>query len=481
VDQSIGITIPKEHSFSEVSAKEATATPDIPLWQDEITRAATKNHVIGSWVAIVFNTLFAINDYFVMPDEWVRFFVFRVSVSLITLIGVMLWKRYQFSNEWIVFIPFSIICIENAYIWSFMDVDNFRVHALAYMAIYIGSSMIIIWRIWFTLVVVAISFLANILFLSLNSELSLSEILTNGALLVGSVCIFSIVLLATRYNLTKKELIARLELLKSNNTLAQQKIIIEENHRDITDSIRYAEKIQHSMLPSINDIKQHLPQFFVLFESKDIVSGDFYWFSHINGKSIIAAVDCTGHGVPGALMSMLGNTMLNRIVNELGITEPAKILNELRTAVINSTKKNGTDQANGGMDMALCTIDHKTGEVHYAGAFNPLYQIRNGELIQYNANRMPIGRYEGFEVNPFESQTIKSEPGDWFYIFSDGYIDQFGGPANRKLGSKRFKELLTEFSSLDSENQLAKLTTYHEKWKDGQPQIDDMVVIGFKL
>jgi hypothetical protein len=115
VQQSIGITIPGEYSYSEASAKEA-ATPVIPLWQEEITRAATKNHVIGSWVAIVFNTLFAINDYFVMPDEWVRFLVFRVSVSLITLVGLMLWKRYQFSNEWIVFIPFSLICIENAYI-----------------------------------------------------------------------------------------------------------------------------------------------------------------------------------------------------------------------------------------------------------------------------------------------------------------------------------------------------------------------------
>jgi phosphoserine phosphatase RsbU/P len=480
VQQSIGITIPGEYSYSEASAKEA-ATPVIPLWQEEITRAATKNHVIGSWVAIVFNTLFAINDYFVMPDEWVRFLVFRVSVSLITLVGLMLWKRYQFSNEWIVFIPFSLICIENAYIWSYMDADNFRVHALAYMAIYIGSSMIIIWRIWFTLLVVAISFLANILFLSLNSELSLSEILTNGALLVGSVCIFSIVLLTTRYNLTKKELIARLELLKSNNTLEQQKVIIEENHRDITDSIRYAEKIQHSMLPAINDIKQHLPQFFVLFESKDIVSGDFYWFSHINGKSIIAAVDCTGHGVPGALMSMLGNTMLNRIVNELGITEPAKILNELRTAVINSMKKNGTDQANGGMDMALCTIDHASGNVHYAGAFNPLCVVRKGDLIQYNANRMPIGRYEGFEVNPFESQTIKSQPGDWFYIFSDGYTDQFGGPANRKLGSKKFKELLIDVSEYSADIQQEKLISHHNKWKGSQPQIDDMVVIGFQL
>jgi len=341
--------------------------------------------------------------------------------------------------------------------------------------------MIIIWRMWFTLVVVAISIFANIVFLSLNSELSLSDILTNGALLVGSVCIFSIVLLTTRYNLTKKELIARLELIESKNTLENQKVIIEENHRDITDSIRYAEKIQHSMLPAMSDIRQHLPHSFVLFESKDIVSGDFYWFSHLNGKSIIAAVDCTGHGVPGALMSMLGNTMLNRIVNELEITEPAIILNELRTAVINSMKKNGTDQANGGMDMALCTIDHATGEIQFAGAFNPLYLVRNGDLIQYNANRMPIGRYEGFEVNPFEQCTVKAQPGDWFYIFSDGYFDQFGGPANRKLGSKRFKELLIDVSTYSADAQKEKLTYHHNKWKGTQPQIDDMVVIGFQL
>lgn len=475
------IALPVASVFDLEKTKQESENSAIPHWESELLKAATKNHVIGSWVAIIFNTLFAINDFFVMPDEWVRFLIFRVAVSAITFIGLILWKRYQFSNEWIVFIPFSLICIENAYIWSYMDVANFRVHALAYMAIYIGSSMIIIWRIWFTLVVVAISILANIFFLCLNSELTLSEILTNGALLVGSVCIFSIVLLTTRYNLTKKELIARLNLIESNKTLEKQKVIIEENHRDITDSIRYAEKIQHSMLPSLNEIQKYLPQSFVLFESKDIVSGDFYWFSHINGKSIIAAVDCTGHGVPGALMSMLGNSMLNRIVNELGITEPAKILNELRTAVINSMKKNGTDQANGGMDMALCTIDHASENVHFAGAFNPLYQVRNGELVQHNANRMPIGRYEGFEVNSFEQSTVKAEPGDWFYIFSDGYFDQFGGPANKKLGSKKFKEILTECAVLKADKQQEKLVDFHEKWKDGQPQIDDMVVIGFKL
>jgi phosphoserine phosphatase RsbU/P len=481
LQNSTSIALPADAVREDIGTANIKLKQPIAKWQTELTKAANKYHVIGCWVAIVFNTLFSLNDYLVIPEEWFRFFVFRIVVSSVIFLALMLWKRYKYSTEWLVFIPFSLICIENAYIWSFMDVVNFRTHTLAYIAIYIGASMIVIWRYQFSLLVVAISVIANVVFLKTYSQLGLDEIMINGALLVASVSIFSVVLLYTRYNLTKKELIARLDLQASKEILNEQKIIIEDNHRDITDSIRYAEKIQHSMLPAISDIQEHLPQSFVLFEPKDIVSGDFYWFAYRDGKSIIAAVDCTGHGVPGALMSMLGNAMLNRIVNELGITEPTTILNELRSSVINTMKKNGTEQASGGMDMALCTIHHAEKKVQFAGAFNPLYQVRAGTLVQHNANRMPIGRYEGFEVNPFNQETIESKPGDWFYIFSDGFADQFGGPENRKLGSRRFKELLTEISVSSATRQKEKLSNFHRIWKDGQPQIDDVVVIGFQL
>lgn len=449
-------------------------------WKAEIAKAANRYHEIGAWVAIVFNAVFSLNDYFVVPEEWFRFFIFRISVSLTTLIVLLLWKQYRFPSAYMIFVPFSLICVENAYIWSFMDVVDFRTHTLAYIAIYIGASMLIVWHYRFSIAIVLVSIVANVVFLSANSQLTLDTIMTNGGILVGSVAVFSVLLLLARYRLTKKEIIARLKLAESNELLNDQKVIIEENHRSITDSIRYAEKIQHSILPDPNYIRRYLPESFVLFKPKDIVSGDFYWFAQSGDKKVIAAVDCTGHGVPGALMSMLGNSLLNRIVNDLNITEPAQILNELRNGVINSLKKNGTDPANGGMDMALCTIDSENRKLEFAGAFNPLVYVRNGEIGQVRANRMPIGRYIHKSTEPFTNHVLDIEPGDVFYLFSDGFQDQFGGPKDRKFGSKQFKQLLLSIHELPILKQKAALEKALTDWQGDQEQIDDVVVIGFR-
>jgi len=449
-------------------------------WKAELDKAADRFHEIGAWVAIVFNAVFSLNDYFVVPDEWFRFFIFRISVSLVTLIALLLWKQFRFPSAYMIFVPYVLICIENAYMWSYMSVEDFRTHTLAYIAIYIGASMLIVWRYFWSILVVVISIIANVVFLSMNSELTLDAIMTNGGILVGSVAVFSVLLLLARYRLTKKEIIARLRLAESNEILNAQKVIIEENHQNITDSIRYAEKIQHSILPRTENIRQHLPESFVLFKPKDIVSGDFYWYARIGEKSVIAAIDCTGHGVPGALMSMLGNSLLTRIVIDLGITEPAKILNELRIGVINSLKKNGSDSANGGMDMALCTIDHANKKLEFAGAFNPLWFIRGGELQSIRADRMPIGRYMHKTNEPFTNHVIDLEAGDTFYIFSDGFQDQFGGPNNRKFGAKSLKSLLLDIHQKPMESQQEILDDTLEKWRGAEEQIDDVVLIGFR-
>lgn len=450
-------------------------------WKAELDKAADRFHEIGAWVAIVFNAVFSLNDYFVIPDEWFRFFIFRISVSLVTLVALMLWKQLRFPSAWMIFVPYSLICVENAYIWSYMSVEDFRTHTLAYIAIYIGASMLIVWKYYYSIAIVLISIAANVVFLSLNSSLALDTIMTNGAILVGSVAVFSVLLLLARYRLTKKEIVARLKLAESNNLLTEQNEIIEENHRNITDSIRYAEKIQHSILPREESIRKHLPDSFVYFKPKDIVSGDFYWFTTSGDKIIIAAIDCTGHGVPGALMSMLGNSLLNRIVNDLGITEPAEILSELRIGVIASLKKNGTDSANGGMDMALCTIDKNEKVLKYAGAFNPLWFVRNGELQTIRASRMPIGRYMHKTTEPFEQHTIDLHDGDVFYIFSDGFQDQFGGPDDRKFSAKRFKALLRDIHDKPLTQQEKLLDNTFSSWIGKQEQIDDIVVIGFKV
>jgi serine phosphatase RsbU (regulator of sigma subunit)/tetratricopeptide (TPR) repeat protein len=274
-----------------------------------------------------------------------------------------------------------------------------------------------------------------------------------------------------------------------------QNKIIEEKNKDITDSINYAKKIQTSILPNDEDFRVAFPESFVLFKPKDIVSGDFYWIStnpnefpaidKAKGESwkvknpLIAAVDCTGHGVPGSLMSMLGNSLLNKIVDTHKISKPNEILNALRTEIINSLKQHGENENKDGMDIALCVVyDDK---IEYAGANNPIYIIRkNGALEEIKADKMPIS-YSGAELKPYTNHAVKVDKGDSFYIFTDGYADQFGGKEEKKFKYKQLKELLVSINSKPMENQKKILNETLEKWMGTAEQTDDILIIGVRV
>lgn len=271
--------------------------------------------------------------------------------------------------------------------------------------------------------------------------------------------------------------------------VVKQKEEIELKNKDITDSINYAQKIQEAILPSDLDIKKHLPENFVLFKPKDIVSGDFYWFSKKEDKAFIAAADCTGHGVPGAFMSMIGNSLLNEIVNDRGVDEPAKILQQLKEGVIKSLKQTGeAGKQKDGMDIALCAFDFKNNKLEFSGAYNPLIRIREGELEETRSDRMPIGIYSDDGGRKFTNYELEMKKGDMYYFFTDGYVDQFGGPKGKKFMGKRFKMLLKEIYQLPMKNQKQKLDEVVEGWKsyvmaDGSTyeQMDDILVIGVKV
>jgi serine phosphatase RsbU (regulator of sigma subunit) len=269
------------------------------------------------------------------------------------------------------------------------------------------------------------------------------------------------------------------ELEKTKNAELQKAYaLIEEKNKDITDSIYYAKRIQNSILPKDNHITALFPDHFVLYKPKDIVSGDFYWISNCAGKKIIAAVDCTGHGVPGAFMSMAGSSLLNEIVNEKNITSPTQILNHLRERLMQTLQQTGADgESKDGMDIALCVFDGNTLE--FAGANNPLYLIRNKELQEFKSDKQPIGVHAGAE-KPFTSAKIELQKGDTIYIFSDGYVDQFGGPNGKKFMSKRFKDLLLSISGLTLSEQKNALDKAIEEWKGAGQQVDDILVIGLR-
>ncbi len=270
------------------------------------------------------------------------------------------------------------------------------------------------------------------------------------------------------------------EVVRQKDEIVSKNTILEYQKKEIEDSIRYASRIQSAVIPSESVCRELLPESFVVFKPLNIVSGDFYWISNNGNKTIFTAADCTGHGVPGAFMSMLGVAFLNEIVNKDNVTAPDMILNQLREKVIQALQQQGIyGEARDGMDIAIVSIDKKDRKLEYAGAYNPLIMIRNGEIIETAGDKMPIGIYENMRA--FSNHVTDIEKGDVFYMFSDGYEDQFGGPDGKKLKSKRLKQLLVEIHKFPMERQKEVLENTFEEWKGDLPQIDDVVVVGLLI
>lgn len=269
---------------------------------------------------------------------------------------------------------------------------------------------------------------------------------------------------------------------KINQKISHQKETIEVKNNQIVDSINYAKRIQEAILPDPNEIKKHFTDSFVFYKPRDIVSGDFYWFEETADKVYIAAVDCTGHGVPGAFMSMIGNTLLNQTVHVKGNARPSDILNDLRKEIIKALKQTGADdEAKDGMDMALVAFSKDKTKVEFSGAFNPLYMIRKGELEQLRGDRQPISSYFGKDKNPFTNHELELEKEDSVYIFTDGFADQFGGAQEKKFSYKKLRELLVAIHKDPAPKQKQRLESEMSNWMRGYDQVDDMLIIGIKV
>ena len=270
-------------------------------------------------------------------------------------------------------------------------------------------------------------------------------------------------------------------LFKQIKKIRAANILLAYQKKQITDSIEYASRIQTAILPPGDYISKIVPDHFILYKPRDIVSGDFYWITHKDNKVVIAAVDCTGHGVPGAFMSMLGFAFLNEIVNKEIELKASSILNQLRDYVKASLHQTGKDdEAKDGMDIALCVIDLDNLKMQYSGAYNPLYLIRNQKLISLKADRMPIGIYL-VEKESFTNHEMEIQKGDIIYIFTDGYIDQFGGLNARKFKLAPFKDLLISIKEKPMKEQKQILEQKFSDWRGSHEQIDDVLVMGIKI
>jgi len=293
------------------------------------------------------------------------------------------------------------------------------------------------------------------------------------------------------------------EVEKQKDEVVHQKAIVEEKNKDILDSITYAKRLQDAILPPLSLIKQYLPESFLLYKPKDIVAGDFYWMERVTslnfsqgrdfersrpdmpsllgeGKDeviLIAAADCTGHGVPGALVSVVCSNALNRTVKEFKITEPGKILDKVRELVLETFEKSGEIQD--GMDISLCCINTKTDDVQWSGAYNSLWYIQNNEIKEVAADKQPIGKMD--KPMPFNTNNLNLQKGDTLYLFTDGYADQFGGPKGKKFKYAQFQEKLLAISHQSMAEQKDILDKTIQEWKGSLEQVDDILVIGVRV
>ena len=250
-------------------------------------------------------------------------------------------------------------------------------------------------------------------------------------------------------------------------------------NREITDNVNYAKRIQSAILPDLNTVYKTFSKSFILYLPKDIVSGDFYSFFRIDDTAIIISADCTGHGVTGAFLSVVGHSLFAQIINERKITDPGKILDCLHEEMINTLNQRNSESTDG-MDVSICSVDLKSNTLKYAGANRPLWIIRNNELITYSPNKFPIGGLQITHEENFMTHEIPLDKNDTFYIFSDGYADQFGGEKGKKLMTKKFKEILLSIQHLEMNEQKNHLLEYLKNWMGKNEQVDDVLVIGVK-
>lgn len=317
-----------------------------------------------------------------------------------------------------------------------------------------------------------------------NAELEQDK--TQKLALAGGLCLLLVSggVMFNRYRLISRQ--KRIIETKNKET-EEQKVIIEEKQKEILSSISYAKRLQEAILPPLSLISKHLPEYFILYKPKDIVAGDFYWFhtdeDSGNGEQLfIAAADCTGHGVPGAMVSVVCSNALNRSVKEFGMTEPGKILDKTRELVVETFERSETDVKDG-MDISLLTVMRAPGSglstIKWSGANNPLWIVRNDELLEIKPDKQAIGKIE----NPkeFTTHTLNLQKSDMIYLFTDGYADQFGGPMGKKLKYNQLNQLVMSIHKLPVDEQRKKLDEAFLEWKGSLEQVDDVCIIGIRV
>jgi len=470
---------------------------------------STKYEILGSIVAIsgVFSILFIF--YFTKKGKKYNGIIKYISVTLdlfITFVfafGVLFWMEFPLpiSKETfavlvtIIFMFFNILSVlrtdKNIVIYS--SLLTLLLNTIMFLGFYFVLGKNINMLIGYTSFFIILLSVFNLWV----SEQILKSFIANKGLENANIEISDKNIKIEQKNEELNQLVEEIssqrdEIEAQRNTVTEQKNRIETIHNEVENSINYATRLQQSILPEESLLNKYLTEHFVLFKPKDKVSGDFYWWTHIEGHTVITAADCTGHGVPGAFMSMLGVSFLREIVEKEYITNTGLILKKLRKEIIKSLKQKGeTGEQKDGMDMAIISINHETNVVQFSGANNPLYIVSKTNhqrfktfddltgFYEVKPNKMPIAIYDKMEN--FTTHEIQLQKGDQLYMFSDGFADQFGGEKGKKFKYKPFKKLIIENSEKTMLEQKEIINNTFETWRGNEEQIDDVVVVGIKI
>lgn len=453
-------------------------------WKRELEEASSKYHIIAAWIAIFFDPLFAFTDYLNLSQVWLHILSIRLSIAGITLLVLFYRKRLRLLSYQVVMVPFMLISLQNAYTYSIIHDAAVLEHSLNYMALWIGGAMFILWDWRYSVAVVLISVQVTLFFVSINPAISRQQFLSEGGFLLFVVGAFMVILIKARYDLTVKEIKARLALKASNEELARQKEIVDVANRKITDSIHYAKRIQTSILGHQSRIDTWFADSLVLFMPKDILSGDFYWF-YEDPKAqvkIVIAADCTGHGVPASMMTVLGNSILNDVVAQGRIYAPDQILKALDQRLMETFNNQSEEEGkvNDGMDVSILSFTPEG--IYFGAAKNPLCVIKGTEIEVIAGSKFPIGSTQYGDAKVFEKHLLSVNKGDKLYLYSDGFQDQFGGEHQKKYLSKRLREFLLQTSALPMVDQRKRLQEEFEAWKGvGNPNTDDVLIVGVEV
>ena len=447
----------------------------------ELEQVSSRYHITGAWIAIVFDPLFALTDYFNIPNGWLQVFFIRLGIAGITLITLLLRKRYKLPSFVVVLVPFLLISLQNAYTYSLVSNQVLLGHNLNYMALLVAGGMFILWKLPYSLGVVAMSAAATVWFVTQNKTLDASRFFIEGGLLLAAVGVFMVILIKSRYDLTLKEIKARLALQASNAEIGRQKELLEERNERITDSIRYAHSVQKSILENQPELTTWFSDTFVVFKPLDILSSDFYWFYENEEVKIIVAADCTGQGVPSAMMTVICNAALNDLVIQRRTYTPDALLNALDKRIAESFRNEISPELQKKNELNIGILSFSSIGLSYAGANYPLFIASANTLVTYTGAAFPVCQPLTDTGRRFDKQNILLEKWDRLYFCSRGFRDFFADPAKPEAIPAAFLKFLKGISLFPLHEQRKETETIFEQFKTTKNQTDDVLIIGIEV